>query len=168
MSSNTSLQSDKLSMFRSNNKLNSNGMIGLASSQSSAILNKTPVNLLHKNELDESSSISDISSSLTSIPTNLIENKHSPKLLSLNRSRSEGSPYTDSTRHNRKPHANKKDSNPNDTSINEYVNSDTEENYLSKSLNSADKVLNDSALNIMDSSINDGLTPECNQEERMQ
>lgn len=123
MSSNTSLQSD---FFRSNQKLN-----GSSTSAFKSLSTAAPVNPLHKNHSDESSgSLSDLSTSLTSIPKNLVDGK-SPKQTPLNRSRSEGSPYENSRNH-LKPNKSlgRKESSP----INEQSNSDNDDCDLNKSL----------------------------------
>lgn len=125
MSSNTSLQSD---FFRSNQKLNGSSSKNIAKLISD---NQIPVNSLQKNNSDASSgSLSDLSTSLTSIPKTVNDSKIS-KLVSLNRSRSEGSPYEKKSIQT-KP---KKSLNSNRNSpINESTNSDNDESELNKSL----------------------------------
>lgn len=126
MSSNTSLHSE---LFRSNQKLNGN----LTKPQ------LTPVNTLQKSNSDaSSSSISDLSASLSSIPKNVND-----KIVkqSLNRSRSEESTHEKNRSLKKKASRN--------SPINEHSNSDNDESELNKSLPA--KLTNQSANDLVNS-----------------
>lgn len=97
MASNTSLTSD---FFRSTQQLNRSTSNAFPPSNSTSTEQlasaQTTVNPLHKNNGNSdvsSGSLSDLSSSLTSIPKTVHDAKSPKQQASLNRSRSEGSPY---------------------------------------------------------------------------
>lgn len=95
MASNTSLTSD---FFRSNQQLNRSNSNAFPQSNSTSTeqLASSAQTTLHKNNNNSdvsSGSLSDLSSSLTSIPKTVHDGKSPKQQASLNRSRSEGSPY---------------------------------------------------------------------------